>query len=369
MKVSVNPPKTPVTKGSNGIATATVPNVCKMPGPPAPFVPAPLPNIGKSGDSPDGYTKKVTVEGQSVAIQGATFKSMGDVASKATGGGLVSANTHGPTKFVGPGSMNVKFEGKNVQFLGDPMLNNCGGSGSPPNSATLLGVIQGPLLVVFGDGDKCPICDKAPHALPETTTSKADASGLEGSLKTAGFKPRDIGMLAVAHCQCNNYKAAARSTMMKSGKFTEAASGYLTPKYEEYGDPEKVIAKIEKRTENKATFRKQIGLANQRFNDFDALPKEEKAKACQVNEPGSCAAPRAILLLLENDGLPGALTERWCGSPTMANPVDHFDESSGERKRVTDRVFGYGDTVPPCLACDALLPLLLCDKDAPCRHK
>ena len=32
--VSIHPPKTPVTKGSNGIAMATVPNVCKMPGPP-----------------------------------------------------------------------------------------------------------------------------------------------------------------------------------------------------------------------------------------------------------------------------------------------------------------------------------------------
>ena len=50
--VSVNPPKTPVTKGSNSIAAATVPNVCKMPGPPAPFVPTPLPNIRKSGNSP-----------------------------------------------------------------------------------------------------------------------------------------------------------------------------------------------------------------------------------------------------------------------------------------------------------------------------
>ena len=58
--VSVNPPKTPVTKGSNGIATATIPNVCKMPGPPAPFVPVPLPNIGKSGKSPQGYSQDVT---------------------------------------------------------------------------------------------------------------------------------------------------------------------------------------------------------------------------------------------------------------------------------------------------------------------
>ncbi len=141
--VGVNPPKTPVTKGSNGVAAATVPNVCKMPGPPAPFVPAPLPNIGKSGDSPKGYTKKVKVEGKSVAIQGASFKSTGDVASKGTGGGMVSMNTHGATKFAAPGSLDVKFEGKNVQFLGDQMLNNCGPSGNPPNSATMMGVLQG----------------------------------------------------------------------------------------------------------------------------------------------------------------------------------------------------------------------------------
>jgi hypothetical protein len=140
--VAINPPKTPVTKGSNGVAAATVPNVCKMPGPPAPFVPAPLPNIGKSGDSPKGYSKKVKIDGHTVAIRGATFKSVGDMASKGTGGGLVSANTHGPTKFVGLGSLDTKIEGKNVQLLSDPMLNNCGPSGSPPNSATLAGVVQ-----------------------------------------------------------------------------------------------------------------------------------------------------------------------------------------------------------------------------------
>lgn len=148
-KVTVNPPKTPVTKGSSGIAKATLPNVCKMPGPPAPFVPSPLPNIGKSGSSPKGYTKKVKVEGKAVAITGASFGSSGDAASKGTGGGLVSANTHGPTKFLGPGSLDTKFEGKNVQLLGDPMLNNCGPSGAPPNSATLSGVDQ-------DDGDAVP---------------------------------------------------------------------------------------------------------------------------------------------------------------------------------------------------------------------
>jgi len=144
--ISIHPPRTPVTKGSNSIAAATVPNVCKMPAPPAPFVPVPLPNIAKSGMSPKGYSKKVKFDGNIIAIKGATFKSMGDIASKGTGGGLISANTHGPAKFISPGSLTVKVEGKSVHLLGDAMLNNCGPSGSPPNTgATLPGVIMAPL--------------------------------------------------------------------------------------------------------------------------------------------------------------------------------------------------------------------------------
>ncbi|MEP7306566.1 MAG: PAAR-like domain-containing protein [Acidobacteriota bacterium] len=142
MSVGINPPKTAVTKGSSGTATATLPNICKMPGPPAPFVPAPLPNIGKSGDKPDGYTTTVEIESNPVAIKGASFCSMGDAPSKGTGGGMVSANTHGPCKFIGPGSMDVKFEGGNVQLLSDPMTNNGGGSGSPANSGTAMGLLQ-----------------------------------------------------------------------------------------------------------------------------------------------------------------------------------------------------------------------------------
>ena len=34
------------------------------------------------------------------------------------------------------------MEGKNVRFLSDPMLNNCGPSGNPPNAATMARVIQ-----------------------------------------------------------------------------------------------------------------------------------------------------------------------------------------------------------------------------------
>lgn len=131
-----------MTKGSFGTAKNTVPNICKMPGPPAPFVPTPLPNIGMSGDSPKDYSTTVKIEGNTVAIRGATFGSFGDIASKATGGGLISMNTHGPTKFIGPGSLTVQIEGEGVHLLGEPMLNNCGPSGAPPNAATLSGVDQ-----------------------------------------------------------------------------------------------------------------------------------------------------------------------------------------------------------------------------------
>src|SRR5689334_22883096 len=144
--VAINPPKTPVTKGSSGIAAATLPNICKMPGPPAPFVPTPLPNIGTSDDSPQGYSTSVKIESQPVAIKGASFASKGDIASQGTGGGIISNNVQGPTTFIGPGSFDVQIEGKNVQLLGDPMLNNCGPPGSPANAATMAGVLQAPLI-------------------------------------------------------------------------------------------------------------------------------------------------------------------------------------------------------------------------------
>ncbi|MEM7152013.1 MAG: hypothetical protein AAF799_04185 [Myxococcota bacterium] len=157
--------------------------------------------------------------------------------------------------------------------------------------------------------------------------------------------------------------------MQRSGDFTAAASGYLTPAYTDYKNAAAVVAKIKTHAANEKAFNKALDLARTRRAAFVKLQKEAPGTAPQVNVPGACAAPKAMLLLLEDGGQPGALTERWCGSPTMANPVEHFDETSGVRVRVTDRVFEYGNSVPPCLACDALLPLLLCDKDKPCHKK
>jgi len=146
--VSIHPPKTPITAGSGGVAKATIPNVCKMPGPPAPFVPSPLPNIAKSGNSPDGYSTSVKIEGEAIAIRGATFQSTGDEASKGTGGGLISANTQGIAKFILPGTMDVKIEGKGVHLKGDQVLNNCASGGSPPNTGATMSGADNP------DGDE-----------------------------------------------------------------------------------------------------------------------------------------------------------------------------------------------------------------------
>lgn len=198
--VSIHPPKTPVHKGSMSVASATTPNVCKMPGPPAPFVPAPLPNVARSSMSPKGYSNTVKIEGNTVAIRGATFESMGDIASKGTGGGLISANTHGPAKFITPGSLTVKIEGKNVHLLGEPMLNNCGPNGSPPNTgATLAGVVHGTakpgsgLTDAVGKEDADALCDAACGAMKDKKDPKTPKTAKTQSLMRNRLDPKPRG--------------------------------------------------------------------------------------------------------------------------------------------------------------------------------
>jgi uncharacterized Zn-binding protein involved in type VI secretion len=139
-----------------------------MPGPPAPFVPTPLPNIARSGNSLKNGSKTVKIGGKSVAIKGASFGSTGDIASKATGGGLVSGTTHGVARFVAPGSMNVRIEGKAVHLLGDAMTNNDG------NAATLPGVMQDAYSPTSGlDKDLADaLCDAACKALHDRGDSR-----------------------------------------------------------------------------------------------------------------------------------------------------------------------------------------------------
>ena len=107
-------------KGSNGMSIA-FPDVCKTPAPPAPFVPIPYPNIGRSADTTDGPTD-VTTDGKMPMVKGAKYsKSMGD--EPGTIGGMLSSVNRNECEFL-MYSFDVKIEGKNVCRLGDPLWHN-----------------------------------------------------------------------------------------------------------------------------------------------------------------------------------------------------------------------------------------------------
>ena len=110
-----------VHKGSNGISTATIPDVCKTPSPGGP-VPIPYPNISMSMDLMKG-TKSVKADGGMMcAIDGSEFmKSTGDEAGVA--GGVASSTFIKEATWI-TFSFDVKFEGKGACRLTDKMFHN-----------------------------------------------------------------------------------------------------------------------------------------------------------------------------------------------------------------------------------------------------
>ena len=106
-------------KASGGMSTV-FPDVCKTPTPGGP-VPIPYPNIGRSADT-SGGPRKVKTDGQMPMVRGAKYATTsGDEAG--TAGGVVSSTTRGEAEFM-MYSFDVKFEGRNVCRLGDPLFHN-----------------------------------------------------------------------------------------------------------------------------------------------------------------------------------------------------------------------------------------------------
>ena len=107
-------------KGSGGISVV-FPDVCKTPTPGGP-VPIPYPNIGKSSDTTKG-PKSIKTDGKMPMVKGAKYSmSAGDEAGSA-GGGVISSKQKGECEFM-MYSFDVKFEGKNVCRMGDPLFQN-----------------------------------------------------------------------------------------------------------------------------------------------------------------------------------------------------------------------------------------------------
>jgi hypothetical protein len=344
-----------------------------MPGPPAPFIPTPLPNIGKSGLSPKGYSKKVEIEGSKVAIKGATFKSMGDIASQGTGGGIVSNNCEGPTAFVGPGSMDVKIEGNNVQLLSDPMLNNNGPSGNPPNAATMAGVIQACGTVIAVEAGKCPVCNKDHGDLKETPATKLDAQELSNKFHALVVErvSEFSTMLGVVQCgTCSKkYGDHSSGTLQEfvqaagnAGILTPAATGSLAEGTDTSAREENVEAVLKARLGED----KGANLADKARTRFR---KSRQKKGPTAYPIGSCAAQGALLCAMDAGAISKAMTERFYHFPggTTAPIVHDVVNSDGVRIKNVEREFRSGETVPPCKTCELIVPILLCpDPETKC---
>lgn len=106
-------------KGSGGMSMV-FPDVC-LTQCGKPVIPIPYPNIGKAADTDKG-AKSVTVDGEMPMVKGAVYsKSTGDEAGRKKG--VASGTIQGECEFM-MYSFDVKFEGKNVCRLGDPLFHN-----------------------------------------------------------------------------------------------------------------------------------------------------------------------------------------------------------------------------------------------------
>lgn len=106
-------------KGSGGMSTV-FPDVCKTPMGNS-VVPIPYANTGKSADTTKG-PKSVKTDGSMPMVKEAQYStSTGDEAGSAKG--VASGTNKGVCEFM-MYSFDVKFEGKNVCRLGDPLFHN-----------------------------------------------------------------------------------------------------------------------------------------------------------------------------------------------------------------------------------------------------
>src|SRR5437867_1789208 len=99
------------TKG--GGTTLAFPDVCKVPAPPAPFIPTPFPNTGQCSDASGGScSKKVKIGNKAVLTTSSEISwTHGDEAG--TLKGLISATT-GDKAAYRMGSMTVQIEGNPI---------------------------------------------------------------------------------------------------------------------------------------------------------------------------------------------------------------------------------------------------------------
>lgn len=160
-----------VHKFSNGISTATIPDVCKTPSPGGP-VPIPYPNIAQSITLSNGTT---TVKGDKAmaANKGSKFAlSNGDNAGVAGG---VKSNVFMKEATWILYSFDVKMDGKNACRFSDPMFHNS------ENAANLAGVIQALVAAGLTEEEAKAICQAFCDTQEEYDKGPPPKGKLEGS--------------------------------------------------------------------------------------------------------------------------------------------------------------------------------------------
>ena len=104
-------------KQKNG-ASLAFPDVCKVPAPPAPFVPVPFPNVSVASDNLSKASKRVKIlQKEATSVKSSSGDEPGTLK------GIVSSMTKMSTLFA-QHSVKVKAEGKKASLLGDAKMAN-----------------------------------------------------------------------------------------------------------------------------------------------------------------------------------------------------------------------------------------------------
>jgi len=153
-------------KASDDKVIAAFPDVClSPPSPPAGPIPVPYPNTSFSKDMKNG-SKTVKIVNKEVMLKDKSFYKSSplgnEAATKSLGASVITHVITGKTYF-NMWSMDVKFEGKNVDRHKDlTTSNHASYPGGPPTNALEKEMKR------KVDKDICPCCDKALHSQGQT---------------------------------------------------------------------------------------------------------------------------------------------------------------------------------------------------------
>jgi hypothetical protein len=151
-------------KAGEGKVIAAFPDVClSPPSPPAGPIPVPYPNTSFSKDMQNG-SKTVLIRDKEVMLKDQSYyktSPLGDeAATNGLGAGVVTHVITGKTYFIA-WSMDVKFEGQNVDRHVDPTTSN---------HASLIGNVMAAMVnlamiaLAKIKGEQCECCGMAPHS-------------------------------------------------------------------------------------------------------------------------------------------------------------------------------------------------------------